>query len=158
MTAVTESAAYQRDDGMWVIPRDEFARDRFDYKPGNHVVFGGPSQRAGKTTLAFKLLEYTATPEFPAWVAVCKPEDKVSASEGKRLGFRRSADYPPQKRIRDIEPANRPPGYLIWPDMSRPQAMFRRPIRDVITRSTGATRISCRSIRISLQRPMPAEC
>jgi hypothetical protein len=121
MTVTTASDAYQREDGLWVFPRDEFSRERFDYKPGNHIVFGGPSQRAGKTTLAFKLLEHTATPEFPAWVAVCKPEDRVSASEGRRLGFRRSADYPPQKRLRDAFPENRPPGYLIWPDMSDPR-------------------------------------
>jgi hypothetical protein len=120
VTITAESAAYQRDDGIWVIPRDEFARDRFDYKPGHHVVFGGPSQRAGKSTLAFKLLEYTATPEFPAWVAVCKPEDKTSASEGKRLGFRRYHDYPVPARIRDTFPENRPAGYLIWPDMRDP--------------------------------------
>jgi hypothetical protein len=120
MTMTAESGAYQRDDGITVIPRDEFARDRFDYKPGHHVVFGGPSQRAGKTTLAFKLLEYQATPEFPAYVAVTKPEDKTSASEGRRLGFRRSADYPLAPRLRDAFPENRPPGYLIWPDMSDP--------------------------------------
>ena len=121
MTVTSESLAYQRDDGIWVIPRDEFARDRFDYKPGNHVVFGGPSQRAGKTTMAFKLLEYTATPEFPAWVAVCKPADKVTSSEGKRLGFRRAPDYPPPPKIKELSKDHRPPGYLIWPDMTNPE-------------------------------------
>jgi hypothetical protein len=121
VTVTTESAAYQREDGLWVIPREEFARDRFDYKPGHHVVFGGPSQRAGKTTLAFKLLEFNATPDFPAYVAVCKPEDRTSASEGRRLGFRRSPDYPLAPRLRDmVDKGNRPPGYLIWPDMSDP--------------------------------------
>jgi hypothetical protein len=117
MTVVTESAAYQRDDGIWVVPRVEAARDRIDIKPGQHVVFAGPTQK-GKTELAFTLLEYLATPEVPVWVAVSKPRDPVTSKWGRKLEYRRSDVYPPQKRIRDIDPANRPSGYLIWPDMS----------------------------------------
>ena len=109
-----ERTAYQRPDGMWVIPREEFARQRFDYKAGQHVVFAGPTQRAGKTTLAFKLLEYHATPDMPAYVAVCKPDDKVSASEGARLGFRRVAEWPVPPRVSELWDG-KPPGYLVWP-------------------------------------------
>ena len=87
MTVAEESQAYQREDGMLVIPRTEFCRDYFDYKAGEHVTFGGPTQR-GKTTLAFNLLEYTATPELPVYVAVSKPFDPTTANEGERLGFR----------------------------------------------------------------------
>ena len=54
MTMTTESGAYQRDDGITVIPRGEFARDRFDYKPGQHLTALGPSGR-GKTTLVGQL-------------------------------------------------------------------------------------------------------
>jgi hypothetical protein len=115
-----DSGAYQRDDGLWVFPRDEFASERFDYKPGQHVVFAGPTQRAGKTTLAFKLLEYTATPELPAYVSVCKPTDKVTASEGRRLDFRRSGVYPVTPKLKEYFKDGRPSGYLIWPDMSDP--------------------------------------
>jgi hypothetical protein len=115
-----ESAAYQRQDGLWVFARDEFASERFDYTAGQHVVFAGPTQRAGKTTLAFKLLEYTATPELPAYVAVCKPTDKVTSSEGKRLGFRRSGVYPLTPKIKEYFKEGKPSGYLIWPDMSDP--------------------------------------
>ena len=39
-----------------VFQRDEFARDYFDYEDGQHVLFGGPTQEAGKSTLSFKLL------------------------------------------------------------------------------------------------------
>lgn len=112
-SAVT-SEAYRRDDGIWVIPREEFASQRFDYKPGQHVVFAGPTQRAGKTTLAFKLLEYVATPELPAYVAVCKPTDKVSSSEGARLGFRRVSEWPVPPRVKEMWDG-KPPGYLVWP-------------------------------------------
>jgi hypothetical protein len=115
-----ESAAYQRADGIWVIPRAEFCQRRWDYKAGEHVVFAGPTQRAGKTTLAFQLLEYTATPELPAYVAVSKPSDKVSSTEGKRLGYRRVEDYPFRPKIKEYTKEGKPSGYLIWPDMSDP--------------------------------------
>lgn len=104
----------QRDDGLWVIPREQFASEHFDYKPGHHAVFAGPTQRAGKTTLAFKLLEYCASPDLPAYVAVCKPLDPVSSREGKRLGFRRVEEWPPVPRIREAW-EGKPPGYLVWP-------------------------------------------
>jgi hypothetical protein len=117
VSVATEPAAYQRDDGIWVVPREEAARNRIDIKPGQHVVFAGPTQK-GKTELAFALLEHTATPDFPVWVAVSKPRDPVSSKWGRKLGYRRAADYPPPRRIRDLDPQNRPSGYLIWPDMS----------------------------------------
>lgn len=120
LTDILESRAYQRADGVWVIPRTEFCTVRWDYKAGQHVVFAGPTQRAGKTTLAFRLLEHTATQDMPAYVAVCKPEDKVSASEGRRLGYRRSPDYPLPPKIKEMFKEYRPSGYLIWPDMSNP--------------------------------------
>jgi hypothetical protein len=96
------------------VPREEFASSRFHYKAGQHVVFAGPTQRAGKTTLAFKLLEYVATPSLPAYVAVCKPKDKVSSSEGERLGFRRVEEWPVSPRVRELWDG-KPSGYLVWP-------------------------------------------
>lgn len=120
MTIMEESAAYQRADGIWVVPRPEFCQRRFDYKAGQHVVFAGPTQRAGKTTLAFQLLEYTATPEMPAYVAVSKPSDKVSATEGARLGYRRVDTYPFPPRFKELVKEGKPCGYLIWPKMSKP--------------------------------------
>jgi hypothetical protein len=111
---VIESGAYQRDDGTLVVPRREFASARFDYKPGQHVLFAGPTQR-GKTSLAFILLEYTATPELPVYIAVCKPTDKVTSGEGARLGYRRTTVWPPIPRIKEMFKDGKPSGYLIWP-------------------------------------------
>jgi hypothetical protein len=98
-----------------VFERDEFASERFDYKPGQHVLFGGPTQEAGKTQLAFKLLEYHATPELPAYVIVPKPTDPVTQREGERLGFRRVDHWPVEKKWSEIA-GDKPAGYLIWPD------------------------------------------
>jgi hypothetical protein len=121
VTSSSTSLAYQRDDGLWVFSRQEFAQERWSYKPGQHVVFAGPTQRAGKTTLAFVLLEYTATPELPVYVSVSKPTDKVTTQEGARLGYRRVADYPFTPKFKELLREGKPSGYLIWPDMSDPQ-------------------------------------
>jgi hypothetical protein len=104
-----------RDDGVTVLTRKAFARD-FPYKKGEHVVFGGPTTR-GKTSLAFDLMEYINTPEFPAYVAVSKPQDPVTAKRGKELGFRRVDEWPPSPRIQEILGGrdHKPPGFLIWP-------------------------------------------
>lgn len=111
--ALAHPPAYQRPDGLWCFSRTEFAATRFDYEAGQHVVFGGPTQR-GKTTLAFQLLEYCASPELPAYVAVSKPDDKVSEREGRRLGYRRVTDWPAPKKVNEMW-NGKPPGYLIWP-------------------------------------------
>jgi hypothetical protein len=114
MTMTAEQAAYQRPDGIWHFPRAEFCQDRFHYKAGNHVVFGGPSQIAGKTTLCFDLLEVVATPELPAWVVVSKPTDPVTAKRGKELGFRFVRQWPVPRKVSEYWDG-RPPGYVIWP-------------------------------------------
>lgn len=117
-----KQTTYQRDDGMWVVGRQDFRESRWTYKPGQHVVFAGPTQRAGKSTLAFCLLEYTATPTMPVYVAVSKPTDKVTSEEGARLGYRRVSDYPFPTRIRElVDKGSRPSGYLVWPDMRDPR-------------------------------------
>lgn len=108
--------SYQNPDGMTVIRRRVFCRDYFDYKPGEHTVFGGPSTR-GKTSLAFDLLEYITNPDFPGYVAVSKPDDPVTQKRGNELGYRRVTEWPPPKKIQEIEMfgGRRPSGYLIWP-------------------------------------------
>jgi hypothetical protein len=102
---------------VWAPPvfgREEFAARRFDYKPGQHVLFAGPTQKAGKTTLAFQLLGHIVTPDFPAYVAVSKPDDKVSREEGARLGFRRVETWPVERKVAELWDG-KPRGYLIWP-------------------------------------------
>ena len=103
----------ERPDGVQVFQRRNFCRDFFHYKPGEHVVFGGPSTR-GKTTLAFDLLEYNVNPDFPAYVSVSKPQDPVTAQRGAELGFRRVSEWPPPRRVQEIFGGQKPSGYLVW--------------------------------------------
>lgn len=98
------------------IGRQDFCQSYFDYKAGEHAVFAGPTQSAGKTTLAFQLLEYTATPKLPAYIAVSKPKDKVTEHEGKRLGYRFVKTWPVPARVQDMWAENKPSGFVIWPD------------------------------------------
>jgi hypothetical protein len=95
------------------IPRHDFAVYYFDYKPGEHVVFGGPTQR-GKTTLAFVLLEYCATPECPAYIIVSKPRDPVTSKETTRLHYRRVDRWPVEPKVSQLWDG-KPAGYVIWP-------------------------------------------
>lgn len=118
MTVAPEFEAYEREDGLLVVPREEFARDRFDYKAGQHVVFAGPTQK-GKTRLAKDLLNHTASPELPAFVAVSKPADKASLEIMRDLGFRRIPDYPPTPKIKELM-GDKPRGFVLWPDMRDP--------------------------------------
>lgn len=105
---------YQREsDGMTVVPRRLFAVRHFDYKPGEHVVFGGPSKK-GKTQLAFDLLGPLASPDFPAYIAVSKPTDPVTLEHGKLYGYRFVQDWPVSKQIKEWFVGS-PSGYVVWP-------------------------------------------
>lgn len=106
--------SYVRPDGITVIKRRPFCSNYVDIKPGEHVVFGGPSKR-GKTELAFDILEFTAFPELPAYVAVSKPKDKVTQQRGQELGFRRVKEWPPPRTFKEMF-GEKVSGYLIWPD------------------------------------------
>lgn len=104
-----------------VIGRDSFASEYFDYEPGQKVVFGGRTQEAGKTTLAFKLLEYTATPDCPAYIIVPKANDPVTNREGRRLGYRFTDRWPVEKKFKELA-GDKPSGYVIqakYGDLSR---------------------------------------
>lgn len=128
-----------RDDGLMVVSRREFAAQRFDYKPGDHVVFGGKTQN-GKTTLAFDLLEYVASPDCPAYVAVSKPKDGTTQRKGEQLGYRRVAEWPAPRTMKELMDGHGPSGYLIWPkfgdidsDMERCAYVTSRLLGDVYT-------------------------
>ena len=110
MTAAT--APYKRED-YWVVPREQFARDYFDCKPGEHVLFGGPTQR-GKTTLAFELLKYAASPKCPAYVALTKPKDPSTMKWAAKLNYRVVRDWPAPKKLSELWSEN-PSGYVIAP-------------------------------------------
>lgn len=116
MTATTPetiSRAYRRDDGLWVFPRKEFVTERFNWHPGQHVLFAGPTQN-GKTSLAFDLLDQVSSPEVPAIVIVSKPRDPVSQKRGAQLGFRRVSSWPPKTLPKELM-NGKPRGYLLWP-------------------------------------------
>lgn len=104
---------YTHESGLPVIPRDIYARNYFHYKGGEHVVFGGPSKR-GKTELAFDLLSVVATPDLPAYVAVSKPTDEVTAKRGKELHYRFVREWPVPRQVKELWDG-RPRGYVIWP-------------------------------------------
>jgi hypothetical protein len=111
---MSEQESYRRPDGITVISRHAFCRDYFDYKPGQHTVFGGPSTR-GKTTLAFDLLDYIVNPDFQAYFAVSKPQDPVTEQRGRRLHLRRVTDWPAPKKIGEMLGGQKPNGFLVWP-------------------------------------------
>jgi hypothetical protein len=97
-----------------VFPRHYFARYLFDYVPGDHVVFGGPTQISGKTQLAFDLLEYVATPECPAYVAVSKPRDPVTSHYAKLYDWKIVREWPPPKGLKELF-GKKYAGYVVHP-------------------------------------------
>jgi hypothetical protein len=110
-------------------------RERFDYTAGQHVTFLAPTQ-AGKTTLAFQLLERTASREVPAVVLVQKPKDKVVRKWLDHLknerGWVKTESWPPNPLRKKSE------GYILWPrytfdpakDIPKQENIFRRAILD----------------------------
>lgn len=106
-------APYTGPEGLLVVPRKMFCAQYFYYKPGQHVIFGGPSTK-GKTRLSFDLMEYIVTPELPAYVAQSKPTDKETKEGGQRLGFRAVTDWPVPPKLKEMWDG-KPTGYIICP-------------------------------------------
>lgn len=94
--------------------RQQFYDRAWSYKAGEHATFIGKTQ-SGKTTLAFELLDRTATPEMPALVLVMKPKDRTPERYGKRLGYKRVTSWPPPSASR-WNPSP-PRGWLVWPKL-----------------------------------------
>jgi len=136
-------AAFRRNSvGLEVVPRMLFASRFFHYKPGQHVLFGGPSQH-GKTSCAFDLLEHVATVQLPAYFAVSKPEDEVTRRRGTELGYRFVSDWPATRKIGELMGGEKPSGYVIWSkfgdfdnDVARCADVTARLIRDRYTAGT----------------------
>jgi hypothetical protein len=116
------------------FPREEFIAERFHYAAGEHVTFLAPTQ-AGKTTLAFELLEATANTEVPAIVLVQKPKDPTITEWTNHLQTKnwiKTKVWPPNPLRKKA------PGYILWPDHTyKPEAdntklreVFRRAILD----------------------------
>jgi hypothetical protein len=96
---------------------DEFRAKRWAYKSGHHVALIGPTQIAGKTTLAFQLLDSIATEERPATVLCMKHSDRTVATFSNRLGFRETPTWPPKPLVKEMF-GNKPRGYTLWPRQS----------------------------------------
>lgn len=96
--------------GIARFSQEEFVNERWAYERGDHVTFCGPTRR-GKTSLTFKLLEKSATPELPAIFFGMKPRDDVVDREVERLGYAKVSRWPPPLTKRLQKPA----GYLLRP-------------------------------------------
>jgi hypothetical protein len=114
--------------------REEFIGERWHYEAGQHVTFLAPTQ-AGKTTVAFELLQETANKELPGLVLVQKPRDPVVSTWTERLkhdGWIKTKTWPPNPLRKKA------PGYILWPphrhdpdtDNPRLRDTFRRAILD----------------------------
>lgn len=91
------------------IPRKVFVSDYFDYSPGEHVTFLGPTG-SGKTTLAQELINPNAGKDLPALVLVIKPADRtVTQLFVKRSKFKKLQAWPPFPWDKDKR------GFVLWP-------------------------------------------
>lgn len=124
------------------IPREEFLASYFGYRPGEHVSLIGPTQAAGKTTLAYQLLERAASPSLPAVALVMKPRDRTVSAWTERLGWREVNTWPPHRWPWQ----DRPAGHTLWPrhtmtdvgaDNAHLADQFRRAILDTYKRGNG---------------------
>jgi hypothetical protein len=95
---------------------DTFRSRHFDYRPGHHTAFFGPTQQAGKTTMAMALLESVASEDLPAIVLCKKHTDRVVSGWTRRLDFRETPAWPPRRKIADV--GRKIPGWTLWPRQS----------------------------------------
>lgn len=97
---------------------DEFLDKKWDYRAGHHVAFFGPTQIAGKTTVAFAMLRHVVQtqPEIVPTVLCMKHADRVVSAWTRRLDFQETPSWPPRRELR--RGFKRPPGYTLWPPQS----------------------------------------
>lgn len=95
---------------------EHFRSRVFDYDPGHHVAFFGPTQQAGKTTTAFQLLD-PVLDEIPATVLCMKHRDRTVAHWTQELGLREVPSWPPLPKLSEIRAfgGSKPRGYTLWP-------------------------------------------
>lgn len=89
-------------------------RDRhFDYQRGHHLAAFGPTQKAGKSTLTFYLLDQVIDwyPEICPTVLNMKHKDRVVAGWTQRLGFQETPRWPAQRKLSNWHPR----GHTLWP-------------------------------------------
>lgn len=107
---------------------ETFRTRRFHYEPGHHVGIFGPTQIAGKSTLAFALVQRVIQMyEIRPVVLNMKHRDRVVAGWTKRLNFQETPSWPPRRKFSHWNPA----GYTLWPrqtlsDIEADNALLRR--------------------------------
>jgi hypothetical protein len=94
------------------IGREEFVREVWDCRPGQHVIAVAPTG-GGKSHLLYSLLEQTMAqyPDLSVVSFMPKPADPAVAEWGQRLDLRETPVWPPRKKLFQGKPA----GHLLWP-------------------------------------------
>lgn len=115
-----------------IFSRYEYLTRRWNYQPGQRVLFVAPSQD-GKTTLAFQLLKHTATPRLPVYGLVMKPRDPTPAAWTASLGYLEVPDWPPPP-LRWWKGEQPPAGYTVWPPHTFNVAVDNRRMQEVFSR------------------------
>jgi hypothetical protein len=131
-----------------VIPRQEFGARYFDYSPGDHVVFGGPTQISGKTQLAYDLLGFVATEECPVYVGVSKPKDPVTSHYAKLYDWRIVDEWPAPPHVKQVF-GHKYTGYVVWPhfgDLYKDRARVGEVLGALIAERYGASARSRKAV------------
>lgn len=92
------------------LDRAEFLTRYWHYRPGEHVIAFGPTQRAGKTHLLWQLLQATPRERLRTTAFCMKPRDPTVSRWTRALEFKEVANWPPAHW-----PWQKPPGYTLWP-------------------------------------------
>jgi hypothetical protein len=128
MTTLAEEA------GLVTIGREDFIRDYWDYRAGDHVTIVAPTDY-GKTWFVNDLLAVTATQQLPAVTLATKPRDRT-VDRLVAMGHRKVTAYPPRGlgQVVTTWGEAKPPGWVVWPrhvgdplvDDANHRAVFRR--------------------------------
>lgn len=97
---------------MLRLTREEYLRDYFDYRPGEHLSLISPTGK-GKTHLAYQLLDNAMrqNPNLTVASMMPKSSDDSASQWAKALGLKETADWPPRKRWWEEKPR----GHILWP-------------------------------------------
>ena len=95
------------------IDRQDFLANYWDYTPGEHTTFLGPTG-SGKTQMKWQLLAYTATPKHPAIVLATKPKDVTTSRWMRYLQYEMTRGWPPPWNPSRLT-RGKPAGRVLWP-------------------------------------------
>ncbi len=112
--------------------REEFVKERFRYRRGEHVTFAAPTGD-GKTQLGFELEKEVVGPKLPLLSLLMKPKDDTFTEFVPKLGLRTVKQWPAPWWQRELFKGN---GWVLHPhfsfdpdmDEARQYQQFRRAI------------------------------